>query len=74
MPEFKTISATKIGAPLIAGARASLECKLVSRETVGDHTVFYGEVLRFEIDEAKKPLVLFSGGYYSLGEKRGEYP
>ena len=74
MPEFRTVPADKIRAPLIAGARASFECKLVSHETVGDHTVFYGQVLRFDVDETKSPLVLFSRYYYSLGERRGEYP
>ncbi len=74
MSEFRTVPAEMIRAPLIYGARASCECKLVSYATVGDHTVFYGEVLRFVVDETKAPLVLFSRYYYSLGEKRGEYP
>jgi flavin reductase (DIM6/NTAB) family NADH-FMN oxidoreductase RutF len=74
MPEFRTVPGEMIRAPLIHGARASFECKLVSHEAVGDHTVFYGQVVRWTADETKAPLVLFSGSYYSLGQKRGEYP
>lgn len=73
-PEFETVSGRKIGAPHIAGARAQLECKLVEHHTVGDHTVFYGEVIHSEADEAKSALVLFNRSYYALGEVKGTYP
>ncbi len=74
MPEFETFQAEKIGAPLISGARAWFECALHSHQTVGDHTVFYGNVLRSTFDESKSPLVLFYRKYYALGEERGTYP
>ena len=70
----ETLPAEKIDAPLIAGARAWFECKLVSHHTVGDHTVFYGEVLRTSWDKTKSALVLFDRSYYALGEARGNYP
>jgi flavin reductase (DIM6/NTAB) family NADH-FMN oxidoreductase RutF len=41
---------------------------------VGDHTVFYGEVIRSEVDETKSPLVLFNREYYRLGDVIGSYP
>ncbi|UCH84553.1 MAG: flavin reductase, partial [Candidatus Latescibacterota bacterium] len=44
--EFDTFPADAINAPLISGARAWFECKLHSQQTVGDHTVFYGEVMK----------------------------
>ncbi len=72
--EFQTIAAERIRAPLIAGARACLECKLVSKQSVGDHTVFYGEVLRMIMDVKKSPLVLFDRRYYGLGKEKGTYP
>ena len=72
--EFETMPAKKIGAPLIAGARAWFECKVVGQHTVGDHTVFYGEVLRTAVDDAKAPLVLFNRKYYRLGKMIDEYP
>jgi flavin reductase (DIM6/NTAB) family NADH-FMN oxidoreductase RutF len=74
MAEFETLGAEKIKAPLVAGARAWFECALHSHETVGDHTVFYGVVLRSAFDESKSPLVLFYKRYYALGEERGTYP
>jgi flavin reductase (DIM6/NTAB) family NADH-FMN oxidoreductase RutF len=73
-PEFRTIPAEKIRAPLVAGARAWFECTVVLHQSVGDHTVFYGEVLKTTVDETKKPLVLFDRIYYSLGDEIGRYP
>jgi len=73
-PEFELIEADKIGAPLIAGARAWIECSLDSHHTVGDHTVFYGKVLKTTFDNTKSPLVLFFRKYYGLGEVKGLYP
>ncbi len=73
-PEFELIDAEKISAPLIAGARAWIECSLDSHHTVGDHTVFYGNVLKTTFDNTKSPLVLFFRKYYGLGEVKGLYP
>jgi len=74
MREFESFPAEKIQAPLIKGARAWLECSLHSHHTVGDHTVFYGNVLRSAYDESKSPLILFYKKYYALGKERGAYP
>ena len=38
-----------LGVPLIKGAVASLECRVVGRQTVGTHRVFFGEVVWLEI-------------------------
>ena len=70
----ETVPGEKIRAPHIAGARAWLECRVLSHETVGDHTVFYGEVLKTTADESKSALVLFNRVYYALGDERGVYP
>jgi flavin reductase (DIM6/NTAB) family NADH-FMN oxidoreductase RutF len=72
--EFQTFAAERIRAPLVAGARAWFECTVVLHQTVGDHTVFYGEVLKTEVDESKNPLVLFNRSYYALGAEIGRYP
>jgi flavin reductase len=37
-----------LGVPLIKGAVASLECRVVGRHTVGTHRVFFGEVIAVE--------------------------
>jgi flavin reductase (DIM6/NTAB) family NADH-FMN oxidoreductase RutF len=73
-PEFETFAAETIKAPLVAGARAWFECMLHSHQIVGDHTVFYGTVVRTAFDASKSPLVLFCRKYYALGGVKGTYP
>ncbi len=63
----------KIRAPLIAGCFATMECKSVNSYTIGDHTLFIGQVLRIEVDKEKNPLLLHQGGYYRLGGLLGRY-
>ena len=53
------------GAPLIQGALAHLECRLTDTYEGGDHTIYIGEVERFEI-HGGRPLVFFGGRYRSL--------
>lgn len=65
---LRTRQGDVIGAPLIEGALAQLECKLVQTVAVGDHTAFFGEVLAARVDPSKKPLILYRG-YRFLGEK-----
>lgn len=72
--EFELIDSELISAPLIKGARAWYECKIVARHVIGDHTAFFGEVLRSDADESKMPLILFNRKYYSLGDECGVYP
>jgi flavin reductase (DIM6/NTAB) family NADH-FMN oxidoreductase RutF len=45
------IPSKKISVPLIQECYAHLECKLIQNLTVGDHTVFIGEVLAVQYDE-----------------------
>lgn len=73
-PQLQTFDAKQIKAPLIVGCRAWFECTLVSHQTIGDHTAFYGEVIETEVDEAKSPLILFNQHYYGLGADKGKYP
>lgn len=37
-----------LGVPLINGAVASLECRVVAQQTLGTHRVFFGEVVAIE--------------------------
>lgn len=46
------LPAEKVRAPLIKECPANLECKLVSKLTTGDHTIFVGEVVVAHVDEA----------------------
>lgn len=55
-----------LGAPLIQGAIAVVECRIVERLAGGDHTIIVGEVEATDVREGK-PLLYFRGGYAQLG-------
>jgi len=50
------------GVPLLDGAIAMLECRIVDRLAGGDHTIIVGEVEATHVREGK-PLMYFRGGY-----------
>lgn len=55
------------GAPLLAGAAATLECRTWAVHDGGDHSIVVGEVVAADVgDDARateEPLVYFAGGY-----------
>jgi flavin reductase (DIM6/NTAB) family NADH-FMN oxidoreductase RutF len=53
------------GAPLIPGALASLDCRVVAQHEAGDHVVVVGEIEAF-VGGKGEPLLYFRGGYRSL--------
>lgn len=53
------------GMPLIPGALATLECRIVQRIPAGDHTILLGEVVS-AIRHEGRPLVYFSSSYQQL--------
>jgi flavin reductase (DIM6/NTAB) family NADH-FMN oxidoreductase RutF len=55
------------GAPLIPGAVASLDCRVVAQHDAGDHVLVVGEIEAFVRGEGE-PLLYFRGGYRSLME------
>ncbi|HLG14029.1 MAG TPA: flavin reductase family protein [Blastocatellia bacterium] len=56
------------GSPLLEGAVASVECRLVSVYPGGDHTIFVGEV-DSSVVNGGSPLAYFRGGYVHLAEE-----
>lgn len=50
---LKKDRAWKVKAPLVHGAIANFECKVVGRMDAGDHVVFIGEVLEAHVDREK---------------------
>lgn len=50
------------GAPVLHGAIAAVECRIVNLLPGGDHTIVVGEVEATEVREGK-PLMYFRGGY-----------
>jgi len=53
------------GAPLIDGAVAFIECRVVNSYHGGDHTIFVGQVESSAVTDGK-PLLYFRGGYSSI--------
>jgi flavin reductase (DIM6/NTAB) family NADH-FMN oxidoreductase RutF len=53
------------GAPLIAGAAASFECRNRSRYEEGDHIIFVGEVEHCAQRAGASPLLFHGGKFYS---------
>ena len=53
------------GLPLLDGALATLECRIVQAHEAGDHTIFVGQVEAASV-AGGRPLVYFHGGYHSL--------
>jgi flavin reductase (DIM6/NTAB) family NADH-FMN oxidoreductase RutF len=55
----------RAGLPLLDGALATLECRIVEAHEAGDHTIFIGQVESASVTGGR-PLVYFHGGYHSL--------
>jgi len=49
--------------PLLEGAVAWLECRVVAEHEAGDHTIFVGEVLSVELGRGGPALVYIGGEY-----------
>ncbi|HEY7141520.1 MAG TPA: flavin reductase family protein [Methylomirabilota bacterium] len=58
------------GLPLLDGAMATLECRIVEAHEAGDHTIFIGQVESATV-VGGRPLVYFHGGYHSLTADSG---
>ncbi|XP_070581199.1 uncharacterized protein [Ptychodera flava] len=56
------------GAPILADVAGVLECKLHDVHTVGDHHVWYGEVLK-TTELRDEPLLYFARTYRSVGDE-----
>jgi flavin reductase (DIM6/NTAB) family NADH-FMN oxidoreductase RutF len=54
------------GAPLLEGAIAVIECRVVHRIDVGDHRVIIGEAVDAQM-HGGRPLLFFQSGYAALG-------
>jgi len=53
------------GQPVLAGCAASIECRIVGDQHVGDHVLFLGEVERY--DHAGVTPLLFCSGQFQQG-------
>jgi flavin reductase len=54
------------GAPVLANALVSFDCRIANRLDHGTHTVFLGEVAQLQIGKRGKPLLYADGQYAKL--------
>jgi flavin reductase (DIM6/NTAB) family NADH-FMN oxidoreductase RutF len=52
-----------LGAPLIGGCLAYLQCRVVDQMEAGDHTILLAEVVHAEMGDEGPPLLYFRGRY-----------
>lgn len=59
------------GAPVLAGALAAFDCRVVDTKDFGSHTLFFGEVVGMASSERTDgaPLVYFNRGYSALNAR-----
>jgi 3-hydroxy-9,10-secoandrosta-1,3,5(10)-triene-9,17-dione monooxygenase reductase component len=56
-------SFTGNGSAILDGIAGYLDCRLVASHDAGDHTIFFGEVIEFDVRHDALPLVFFRGDY-----------
>ena len=68
------LPARTVSAPLVAGCRANLECRVVGVQQVADHQVFFGEVkVAWAAAAPGRPLLIVGAesGYVTVYEEAG---
>ncbi len=58
----------RLGAPLLDGCLAYLECRVTARYPGGDHTIFVAEVVAADVVPGRRPLLYYNRGYHALPE------
>jgi flavin reductase (DIM6/NTAB) family NADH-FMN oxidoreductase RutF len=56
------------GSPILEGALAYFDCRLVDRYDGGDHTMFLGEIVAAGFREDAEPLLWYASGFHRLAE------
>lgn len=62
------------GSPILDGAIAYFDCRLVERHPGGDHTLFIGEIVSAGFEETGEPLLYFGSGYRQLAPTEASPP
>jgi flavin reductase (DIM6/NTAB) family NADH-FMN oxidoreductase RutF len=60
------------GSPILDGAIAFFDCRLVDQHPGGDHTMFVGEIVAAGFEDAGEPLIWFGSRYRELAPLSGE--
>lgn len=64
---FPTYPAKTIAAQMISDCTLNAECKVISTQPLGDHTVFTGEAHWVRYDPELRPLLYSAGKYWGMG-------
>lgn len=59
------------GSPILEGALAYFDCRLLERHAGGDHTIFLGEIVAAGFREDAAPLLWYGSTYRRLSELGG---
>ena len=54
------------GSPILEGALAYFDCRLIEHHDGGDHTIFLGEIVAAGFREDAQPLLWYGSGYRRL--------
>ncbi len=60
------------GSPILDGAIAYFDCRLVARHEGGDHSVFIGEIVAAGFEEEADPLLYYASRYRRLAPEEPE--
>src|SRR4051794_21611622 len=58
-----TWAASPLGAPVLDGVSAWIDCELAAEHDAGDHTIVLGAVRNLEADPARFPLIYYRSRY-----------
>ena len=57
------------GSPIVDGAIAFFDCRLVAQHPGGDHTLFVGEIVAAGFEEDAEPLIWYGSAYRHLASE-----
>ena len=57
------------GSPILEGALAYFDCRLVSRYDGGDHTIMIGEIVAAAFREDARPLLWYASAFHRVGAR-----
>jgi flavin reductase (DIM6/NTAB) family NADH-FMN oxidoreductase RutF len=66
------VPASVVGVPLIEGAAANFECRLVGQLRTGDHTIFVGEVVAAHVADPRVERIVNFNSCYAAAAPRDE--
>ena len=64
--EGLTTHTAATGAPILEDCLAWLDCRVVSTQVAGDHTLYIGEVVGAGVNGSTKPLIYWNADYRKL--------